>query len=289
MALVKGFDIAGFSYLPEDLQDIFYKTLTLSGTEIILKGVGIFEGSLGYQEFTAFTDKVNQTYNLSGSGAVSYPNDGAPENMAEEVRTAIVQSPGIADEPLAVVNAVYLQSAEPATYMQNLNQYSQGLIGEPILDYLKKLIIPRIDASLELAIGLAFPRNILLPLDAVGGNELPEPEQSTLVFGAGTLNFSTHGGIGFEDEMAVTLNHPSQIGKTGLGIDIIGVKLDLSRETNIQEATLDGRPEDFIGVYAQKVAVTLPSKWFNSIDNTSLQIAGYNLLIGTGASPAPSA
>ena len=129
--------------------------------------------------------------------------------------------------------------------------------------------------------GLAFPRNILLPVDN-SGNAIPEPEQSIMVFDVGSLDFSTQGGISFQEEMSVSLNHPSQIGNTGLGIDIVKAKLDLSKNKNILEADLDGRPQNFMGVYAQYAAITLPPKWFNNVNNTTLRIAGRNLLVGTG-------
>ncbi|MDR2064593.1 MAG: hypothetical protein LBP85_02620, partial [Prevotellaceae bacterium] len=56
----------------------------------------------------------------------------------------------------------------------------------------------------------------------------------------------------------------------------------LSSNTNIPEATAAGYPDNFKGVFVQEAVIGLPSKWFNSVNNTTLQIAGYNMLIGTG-------
>jgi hypothetical protein len=155
---------------------------------------------------------------------------------------------------------------------------------ESLDDFIKKIIFPQIEASLELSIGLSFPRKILKPLDIEGGIVLPEPELSILIFDIGSLEFSTSGGMKFAEGISASLNHPSQIGNTGLGINFQNVKLDLSKEKNILEADLDGRSIDFTGIYVQKASITLPQKWFKSDNNMSatLQIAGYNLLIGTG-------
>ncbi|MBS3737386.1 MAG: protease complex subunit PrcB family protein [Psychroflexus sp.] len=83
-------------------------------------------------------------------------------------------------------------------------------------------------------------------------------------------------------ELVLNTNVPAQIGNTGLIIDIQNLKIDLSRTENILEADLDGRPLEFMGVYTDYTAITLPQKWFNNVDNSTLRIAGYNLLIGTG-------
>jgi len=83
-------------------------------------------------------------------------------------------------------------------------------------------------------------------------------------------------------ELVLNTNIPAQIGKTGLIIDIQNLKIDLSNDKNIEEADLDERPPEFMGVYTEYTAITLPKKWFNNIDNTTLQVAGRNMLIGTG-------
>ncbi|MDT0294835.1 hypothetical protein ACFQ3R_00465 [Mesonia ostreae] len=281
LALISSFNLGGFSYLPADLQNILNQTLSLGDTDLLQTAVQVFEGSNELSNYEGFVDKVNQHYSLSGSNEIPYPQDDTSLNMAEEIRGAIEGSTVISDSIQEVVNQVYIIDADNTTYQNNLNQFAQNLTGESIQDYIKRIIIPKIEASLSLAIGFAFPRNILLPVDA-SGNPIPDPEQSILVFDAGDLEFSTQGGINFREEMAVSLNHPSQIGNTGLGIDIVNAKLDLSKNSNIIEADLDGRSQDFIGIYTQYVAVTLPKNWFNNIDNSTLQLAGYNMLIGTG-------
>lgn len=281
LALISTFNIENFSYLPAETQDIFSQTLRLGDVELIQTSVQVFEFGEDLPSYENFVDKVNQHYNLSGTNEIPYPNDGDSLDMAEEIRSSIENNTLITDDVQNVVNQIFILSSDNSIYENNLDQFSQNVSGESIQDYIKRIIIPKIEASLALSLGLAFPRNLLLPVDA-SGNAIPEPEQSILIFDVGTLLFSTQGGINFQEEMTVSLNHPSQIGTTGLGIDIINAKLDLSQNKNIIEADLDGRPQNFMGVYAQYVEITLPSKWFNNVNNTTLRIAGYNMLIGTG-------
>ncbi|MDP2162214.1 MAG: hypothetical protein Q8K02_17170, partial [Flavobacterium sp.] len=281
LALISSFNLESFSYFPADLQNILNQTLSLGDMDLVQTAVQVFEGDDSLPAYESFVDKINQHYSLSGSNEIPYPEEGDSLEMAEEIRWAIEGNSIITDDVQEVINQIYILSSNSATYTSNLNQFTLNVTGESIQDYIKRIIIPKIEATLALSLGLAFPRNILVPVDS-NGNPLPDPEQSILIFDIGTLEFSTQGGISFQEEMDVSLNYPSQIGNTGLEIDIKKVKLDLSKNSNIIEADLDGRPQDFIGVYAQYVAITLPPKWFNNVDNTTLRIAGYNILAGSG-------
>ncbi|MGJ1503228.1 hypothetical protein [Sphingobacterium multivorum] len=282
LAFIKNFNLQSFSYLPDQLQEVMDTTMSLSDTDLIQSGVQIFEGDDSSTSYNNFVDKVNVKYSLSGSSAIPYPTMGTSLDMAEDIRLSISQNSLITDDIKAVIDGIYIYSSNNTDYQNNLNQFTEGVTSQSIMDYVKEIIIPKIDASLDIAVGLAFPRSLLLPINPATNEPLPEPEQSILVFDVGTLLFSTQGGINFEQEMSVSLNHPSEIGTTGLGIALTRAKLDLSQNTNIIEADLDGRPQNFTGVYAEYVAVTLPPRWFNNVDNTTLRIAGYNMLIGTG-------
>lgn len=61
-------------------------------------------------------------------------------------------------------------------------------------------------------------------------------------------------------------------------------KIDISKNSNIPEADADGRPDNFMRVYAESTSITPPKKWFsdNSGETSTLEIAGSNLLIGPG-------
>lgn len=282
LRFIKSFNLQSFSYQPEQLQEVMDATMSLSDTSLIQSSIQIFEGGESPASYDSFVDKVNAKYSLSGSSAVLYPVPASSIDMAEEVLFSIITNSVITDSIKEIIDGIYIYSPNNIVYQNNLNQFSAGISSKSIMDYVEEIIIPKIDASLDIAIGLAFPRYLLVPINPVTNEPLPEPEQSILFFGTGSLRYSTQAGIGFEHELAVTLNHPSVIGNTGLGIDIIRAKLDLSQNTNIIEADLDGRPQNFNGIYAEYIGVTLPPRWFNNVDNTTLRIAGYNMLIGTG-------
>src|SRR5690554_5070667 len=282
LAFIQNFIIQGFSYLPDQLQQILDSTVSLSDTDLIQSGVQIFEGDNSSASYNNFVDKVNLQYSLTGSNVIPYPAPGSSFEMAEDIQWSIMGNSLISDDIKEVIDNVYIYSTDTTAYKNNLDQFSQGITSQSVMDYVKEIIIPKIEASLDLAIGLSFPRSLLVPVDPLTGDPLPEPEQSVLIFDVGTLLFDTQGGINFEQEMAVSLNHPSQIGSTGLGIDIIRAKLDLSQKTNIAEADLDGRPSNFTGIYTEYAAITLPPHWFNNVDNSTIRIAAYNLLVGTG-------
>jgi hypothetical protein len=284
IGLINSFSQQGFSYLPEAMEEIFGESLFMTDNELIQTAVETFEGGSDHPAYVAFRDKINAHYTLTGLDEIDMPSilDDA-QQMADKIRLQIELSAVIFDEVNEVIKLIYVASNDDAIYNDKLDQLAQSISGEAIQDYIKRLIIPQLDASIDLSVGLSFPRNILTPLQSVAGDPIPDPAQSMLIFSAGTLFFSTSAGIGFEGEMSVSLNHPSMIGNTGLGIDIQGVKLDLSRNTNIPEATADGRPVDFMGVFVQRVGITLPEKWFkNQTPGTTAEVFGTNLLIGTG-------
>lgn len=141
----------------------------------------------------------------------------------------------------------------------------------------------------EISAGLQFPHKWLVPVytgtEPVQGLEIDDPLPgnyfSILKFNAGNLAYSSKGGFEFNQVNSFELNR-SMIGKTGLIVEFDGFKVDLSRGSNIPEADADGRPVEFQGIYADLVAITLPKKWFNNVDNTTLRVVGRNLLIGTG-------
>jgi hypothetical protein len=140
----------------------------------------------------------------------------------------------------------------------------------------------------DLRLGVEIPRGILIPLEEDidnPGNYIPIADtniKSLLVFNLGSLYISNND-IKFDSDSYLSLiPQYSQIGNTGLIISFTKVKLDLNKNKNIPEADLDGRPPEFMGVYAQYAAITLPSKWFKNVDNTTLRVAAYDMLIGTG-------
>lgn len=162
---------------------------------------------------------------------------------------------------------------------------------ENIEENIKEAIKLNFNASIQdISVGLQFPRKWLRPVytgsePGVSGlnldDPLPENYFSYLKFNVGTLNYSSNSGFKFDSVSSFDLNR-SMIGKTGLIAEFHDLKIDLSKDSNIPEADVDGRDVTFKGVYARYAAIKLPEKWFKKEDNATLQISGRNLLIGSG-------
>ncbi|KOS04789.1 hypothetical protein AM493_01065 [Flavobacterium akiainvivens] len=175
------------------------------------------------------------------------------------------------------------------------------LVPDGIEDFIREILVPKIKASLTLRAGLQFPREYLQPVYGPNGENPfgnPDPSQAlnvipatdaegnpkvTLLFAEANFYADTEQGLGYAVEFVIETNTYAQIGNTGIIIYLDNLKLDLSKTTNIPEADADGRPSDFIGIYAEELDVILPKKWFSNIqENTTLQIAAKKLLVGTG-------
>ena len=150
------------------------------------------------------------------------------------------------------------------------------------------LVVPQFSLGLQnINAALEFPRNWLQPVveDPVGsGNWVEDPDankMAALGFTIGNLKVSTKNGFEFENQSGFSFER-AMIGKTGILLQFDGLKVDMSKAHNIPEAEADGRPEDFMGMYAESATVTLPAKWFKDPDGTNAEIFGEKLLIGTG-------
>ncbi|MEM1322803.1 MAG: hypothetical protein AAGG75_21235 [Bacteroidota bacterium] len=157
------------------------------------------------------------------------------------------------------------------------------------IDDLKRLLIPQFGIELEgINMGLEFPRKWLVPAIPDTGNPgsyIEDPDTNnlaTLEFTVGDLKVSTKNGLEFDNQSSFTFER-AYIGKTGIMLEFINLKVDMSKSYNIPEAEADGRPADFQGVYCERATVTLPPKWFkNQTPGSTAEVFGNDLLIGTG-------
>lgn len=177
-------------------------------------------------------------------------------------------------------------------------------VGDEGLDRLKKLFARYFDnieknikealtlnfnlAIKDISVGLQFPHKWLQPVytgtENVTGLTLDQPLPDTyfsyLKFDVGSVEYSSNRGFIFNKVSSFSLNR-SMIGNTGLIAEFSGLKIDLNKDKNIPEADADGRTTSFRGVYAEKASIKLPEKWFKKDGDTTLQLSGKQLLIGT--------
>jgi hypothetical protein len=163
-----------------------------------------------------------------------------------------------------------------------------GIVGKG--DILK-FILPTIRIIvLDVNISLLFPRRWILPLDDQNkvideSNDIPDSQKTktSLTFNVGSLSYSTTKGLIFTGTNSINFQK-SQIGNTGLILEINNAKIDLSENSNIKEAQEYGLSDNFKGVYVEETIIILPPKWFSAEDDDqqTLALKGQRLLIGTG-------
>ncbi|MBC8146446.1 MAG: hypothetical protein H8E98_00500, partial [Bacteroidetes bacterium] len=150
-----------------------------------------------------------------------------------------------------------------------------------------EIVLPQYYLSInEITLGIEFTRNILKPIDPVTGEPDTNENNKTIVrFTVGDLVFSSKRGFDFSEEYSLTIPE-SEILNTGLILDVSAAKLDLSSKKNIPEATADGRPVTFTGVFIESVKILLPPEWGTPKDSqgaplpSGVEILCSNLLIG---------
>jgi hypothetical protein len=168
--------------------------------------------------------------------------------------------------------------------LENLAALFYGWLGDLEPADIYELLLPQFEIELStLNIALEFPRNWLIPLVPDTQNpgayiEDPDPAvRSALVFDAGSVKVSSKYGFEFEDQSNFTFTR-SQIGQTGLTLEITSAQLDYSQHENSLPGA-DKYPANFKGVYVEEVVIGLPSFWNKDANNT-VEIFGQNLLIG---------
>ena len=264
---INQFEASGFAFDNKSFFNLILNILKISKDELLRQSIDIFiPDSNGITRIEAFITAFNNTNTQQLQPTTDLTN------LIDQLGTA-----GI--EVYELVFSFFIEgNVNP---VENIQKLFSVWLGPFSFSTLKNIIIPNFGISLDsLELALAFPRTWLKPVNP-DGTLVPGDSKSMLTYYVGSLIYDSKTGFDFIgiDEFALT---PSQIGNTGLILELEGIKLDLKSDSNIPEADADGRPNDFKGVFAKKVAITLPAKWFKDIDNTTAKISGQNLLIGTG-------
>ncbi|MDL2289972.1 hypothetical protein LJB95_01025 [Paludibacteraceae bacterium OttesenSCG-928-F17] len=279
LGIINGFTTQGFDYSLDVLKDIIFKLISLSDKDNINVCMSLFEGGQTLEGLKSFVRKINSRYELPGQ--ITIPETGDYDSVLEEIISYQESNSDLIKETQEIIADIYLFNIE------NFKSYVLSVLKKSLDDFIKEIITPKISASIgNISIGLAFPRNILLPISRNENGKVimaTAEDRSMFTFNAGALEFSTEGGIAFANEPEVNLNFDSEIGSTGIGIRFTKVKLDLSDKKNIAEANLAGRKNDFRGIYAKEVGIILPEKWFKQSEkSSSLMLVGRDILVGTG-------
>lgn len=150
---------------------------------------------------------------------------------------------------------------------------------------LEDLLVPHFELTVpKVPVALEFPRSVFVPIDKTSPSNapvaLPAPAKTKLTFTLDSLYYSTKTGFEMADNGSFDFDKSFLLG-TKFTLEITKLGLDLSRTKNIPEATTDGRPPDFVGVYIQDASIGFPADW-NHDPGSTAELFVSNMLAGTG-------
>lgn len=283
LAYLRSFNLDSFSFSAKEFYELGLQILDVSEEEVVALAINNFVTPV--DELTSSLEQFIRDINDKFGLTIPLPQS---DNKIQELVLSIREQYGAAASA-AVFLLYFLQEGNLQASLDKVKEFFKSLIPDDIDAYIKDIITPTARVTLALTAAIEFPENILKPINPDGSEYLPATTKTQFSFAQALLYADTQLGIGFQLELGGSLVPPyAQIGKTGIILQIDSLKLDLSKTSNIDEATADGRPDDFIGVYARAISVTLPARWFHDDtepvgnSSTTLRLAGYDILAGTG-------
>ena len=296
LGFLKSFNLEGFSFTLDEFYKVGLQVFKIDESQVVAHILNFFveTPSASVSSFDQLEADINQAFPDA--------NFTMPENATVNDVVTAINNNGSFESVAEVLFAVYIYNPDISISKKNLQSFFNMMVPNGIEAYIKKLITPTARAAFDLSAGLQFPRTMLQPVygpngenpfgDAVAAdqafNVIPATDEDgnpkvLLKFGQATFYADTQQGLGYAVDFTISTNAYAQVGNTGIIVYLDNLKLDLSKKSNIAEADADGRPADFMGVYAEELDVFLPKKWFTSIQqNTTLAISAKKLLVGTG-------
>lgn len=278
LAFLRSFSLENFSFSPEEFYRIGLQVFRLSDEQVLAHLLNYFVEPEGGE--TKYGQLFRDINNFCGTSLIISENENelGINDLIRKINSQTSESISM------ILFGVYLLTEDWDTTRQRLKEFYHIMVPEGIESYIRKIITPHARVTLGLSAGVELPEKFLRPVDPVTYLPLTTGEKSVFQFAQADLVYDLDKGFDSAFELAGGLNYPVELFKSGMILTMDGLKLDLSSQKNIPEADLDGRPADFKGFYARKVALALPQRWFQNDNNpnTSLEIAGHNLLIGSG-------
>lgn len=304
LAYLTNFNLKGFDFSVQSMYKLGLQVFRMTDEELI--GHTLTQLVKPVNEAKRYVQLVNDLNAKYGTNILA-PND-ENESLKELVSRIVTQ--GNFPVPLPdVIYETYLNDVDQALKILNVESFFSIMMPNGIEAYLKSLIKPSFKASLKLSAALEFPRSILVPVYDQNGNHptnptlTPNPKPAPysvipadatgspkvlLNMGEALFYVDSETGLGYSKDITLSTNLPAQIGNTGFIINFENVKIDVSTQTNIPEATADGRPNDFVGVFMGEAEIILPSSFTKATTSTIpgtnalRKIVGKNILAGTG-------
>lgn len=267
----------------EDYLDAVLEIFNLSKADMIAEAIEAFLGGTS-DPLQEFVDAFNSNPDY-GSYTLTMPDlSGETADESTGIASILEQFRAQNLDVKLYLLETYLEDADIAQGVENLSKLFKKWLGEFNLQTIIDLFIPKFAVTITtLEVALAFPRKWLQPVNTSTGEVINDDSKSMLTYDVGSVSYNSESGFEFAGADSFSLT-PSMIGNTGLILELEGVKFDFRTDRNIPEADADGRPADFRGVFLETIGITLPKKWFKDDlnPNTTLRIAGNNILVGTG-------
>ncbi len=274
------FTQAKFSGSPRSIFDLLIDILGLSQDELI---DGTINSLIDTSDPTnTFITECNNKYNLSPPIIL---DSGLSDDL---IRDLVLQIEGRNLDILAIIFDDYIFDIDSSKIKENTLKLFSLWIDEVSIKNLLNLFIPKIDILIpDITIGLEFPIAYLRQVNPLTNEWLTDPADGSfikalLLVELGTFSYNSLSGFRFDTASGNVNFTASEITGTGLILSFGNAKFDFSSITNIPEADADGRPVDFMGVYIQDATIGFPAFWQHDATNSTGEIKGRNLLIGTG-------
>ncbi|WP_130735947.1 hypothetical protein [Flavobacterium sp. J27] len=300
LGYLRAFNIDSFSFAPQELFEMALLVLNISEEQVLANFINVFvtPSDANITPLQQFVIDINE------ETTIVLPPPTNNTTLTEIVQEIYTQ--GGNQYASLTAFGVYLLDDDLNTTLNRVKLFFKSFIPDDLDAFIKDILIPKFRATLTLIAGVEFPRSLLQPVYDENGinpynpSDVASPNSTRglsvipadangypkvlFTFAEALFYADTEKGFGYNMELVLNTIVPAQIGNTGLIINIQNLKLDLSKENNIIEAEADGRPDDFMGFYSDKIDIYLPKKWFskdNSIQQT-LKLTGKRLLVGTG-------
>lgn len=279
LALLGPLSLDQFPETPRSWFDLIINLLGLNEKELIKEAIRVFVNDP--DPIGTFIARVNtSTGNALGQVAADSDEDQYIQNLIDAIQGANLTAYG-------VVFDEYFGPVDLNTALRQLEDLFRKWFGYFSVDRIKQMFIPRFRVTIQ-DIGLAvdLPRSVLRQVDPVTKMPLVDPVTgenvaSFVAVSVGSVTFDSQAGLRIDADPAVSFPE-SEILETGLTVAFTEAKFDFSRDSNLLEAAAEGRPNDFVGVFISEARISLPRQWFLDQQNSTAEIFGRGLLIGTG-------
>lgn len=273
------FSMDQFSFSQEDFFNLAIEIFEVSEADSLQLAENTFvEVNIpGISRFQQLVNDINALY--SSSIVIDENSDTRYEELAIAIHN-------LNQQVYSAVFVLYLVAPTIGETKERISYFFSSFVSGDLEQFILNTLSVEARATLELSAAIEFPPNILKPVTE-NGEDIPN-QLTRFVFARAQLYADTNVGIGYQMDLSGSLMPPfAAVANTGLILNIDTLKVDLSTNSNIYEADLDGRSNSFVGVYARAISVTFPPQWFHDDNepvtgNTTLRLGGYDILLGTG-------